>query len=137
MGLSPDLLSMLPQADVVAIAVPLTPETQNLFNKEAFAAMKPGAYLINIARGGIVVTDELVAALQKGKLAGACLDVTDPEPLPGSSPLWQMRNVVITPHVAARAEVTEERRWALLRENLRRFAAGEPLMNVVDKQAGY
>jgi phosphoglycerate dehydrogenase-like enzyme len=136
MGLSPDLLSMLPEADVVAIAVPLTPETQNLFNKEAFAAMKPGAYLINIARGGIVVTDELVAALRSGKVAGACLDVTDPEPLPSSSPLWEMRNVVITPHVAARAEVTEERRWTLLRENLRRFATGEPLMNVVDKQAG-
>ena len=137
MGLSPDLLSMLPEADVVAIAVPLTPETQNLFNKQDFAAMKPGAYLFNFARGSIVVTDELIAALRSGKLAGACLDVTDPEPLPSSSPLWEMRNVVITPHVAARAEVTEERRWALLRENLRRFAAGEPLMNVVDKQAGY
>lgn len=135
--LSPALLSLLPEVDVVAIAAPLTPETQGLFNQEAFAAMKPGAYLINIARGPIVVTDELVAALRSGKLAGACLDVTDPEPLPASSPLWEMRNVVITPHVAAHAEVTQERRWALVQENLRRFAAGEPLLNVVDKQAGY
>ncbi|MCW5559760.1 MAG: D-2-hydroxyacid dehydrogenase, partial [Verrucomicrobiae bacterium] len=129
--LSPALLSLLPQADVVAIAAPLTPETQGLFNQQAFAAMKPGAYLVNIARGPIVVTEELVAALRSGKLAGACLDVIDPEPLPANSPLWEMRNVVITPHVAAHAEVTQERRWALVRENLRRFAAGEPLMNVV------
>ncbi len=135
--LSPALFSMLPQADVVVIAAPLTPETRGMFNKEAFAAMKKGAFLVNIARGAIVVQEELIAALQSGKLAGACLDVTDPEPLPASSPLWGMRNVVITPHVAAQAEVTETRRWALLRENLRRFAAGEPLYNVVDKQAGY
>lgn len=135
--LSPKLLELLPEADVVAIAAPLTPETQGLFNKEAFAAMKEGAYFINIARGPIVVQDELIAALQSGKLAGAGLDVTDPEPLPADSPLWGFRNVIITPHVAGHAEVTQERRWTLLRENLRRFAAGEPLYNVVDKQAGY
>lgn len=135
--LSPELLKLLPEADVVAIAAPLTPETQGLFNKEAFAAMKPGAYFINIARGGIVDQEELIAALRSGKLAAAGLDVTDPEPLPADSPLWQMRNVLITPHIAGHAEVTAERRWTLLRENLRRFAAGEPLYNVVDKQAGY
>ncbi len=135
--LSPKLLELLPSADVVAIAVPLTAETQGLFGKEAFAAMKEGAYLINIARGPIVVQDELIAALKSGKLAGAGLDVTDPEPLPSGSSLWDFRNVIITPHVAGHAEVTQERRWTLLRENLRRFAAGEPLYNVVDKQAGY
>jgi phosphoglycerate dehydrogenase-like enzyme len=135
--LSPALISMLPQVDVVAIAAPLTPETQGMFNKEAFAAMKKGAFIINIARGPIIVQDELIASLKSGKLAGACLDVTDPEPLPASSPLWEMRNVIITPHVAGHAEVTAERRWSLLRENLRRFAAGEPLYNVVDKVAGY
>jgi phosphoglycerate dehydrogenase-like enzyme len=135
--LSPALLSMLPQADVVVIAAPLTPETQGMFNKEAFAAMKKGAFFVNVSRGAIVVQEELIAALQSGKLAGACLDVTDPEPLPASNPLWGMRNVVITPHVSGDAEVTDTRRWTLLRENLRRFAAGEPLYNVVDKQAGY
>ncbi|CAN5649764.1 D-2-hydroxyacid dehydrogenase [soil metagenome] len=135
--LSPTLVSMLPQADVVVIAAPLTAETQAMFNKEAFAAMKKGAFLVNVSRGAIVVQEELIAALESGKLAGACLDVTDPEPLPASSPLWGMRNVVITPHMAADGEVTETREWTLLRENLRRFAAGEPLYNVVDKQAGY
>jgi phosphoglycerate dehydrogenase-like enzyme len=135
--LSPQLLSMLPEADVVVIAAPLTKETEGLFNKAAFAAMKKGSYLINIARGPIVVQDELIAALKDGKLAGAGLDVTDPEPLPASSPLWSMRNVIITPHIAGHAEVTAERRWSLLRENLRRFASGEPLYNVVDKKAGY
>lgn len=135
--LSPRLLELLPEADVVAIAAPLTPETQDLFDREAFAAMKEGAYLVNIARGGIVDSEAMLEALRDGKLAGAALDVTDPEPLPAESPLWEMPNVVITPHIAGHAEVTAERRWTLLRENLRRFAAGEPLYNVVDKKAGY
>lgn len=135
--LSPALVSMLPQADVVAIAAPLTDETKGMFNKEAFAAMKKGSFIINIGRGPIIVQDELIAALKSGKLAGACLDVTEPEPLPADSELWGMKNVIITPHVAGHAEVTDARRWVLLRENLRRFAAGEPLYNVVDKVAGY
>lgn len=136
-GQSKDLLTMLPEADVVAIAVPLTNETEKMFNAAAFAAMKRGAYLINIARGKIVDTDALVAALKSGQLAGACLDVTDPEPLPASHALWKLPNVIITPHVAADAEVTVQRSWALLKENMRRFGAGEPLLNVVDKVAGY
>ncbi|MEY4939367.1 MAG: hypothetical protein RIQ93_1102 [Verrucomicrobiota bacterium] len=136
-GLSNDLMSMLPEADVVAICVPLTPETQGMINQAAFATMKKGAYLINVARGPIVDSAALVEALKSGHLAGACLDVTDPEPLPASSPLWEMPNVVITPHVAPNAEVTEQRSWTLLRENIRRFGAGEPLLNVVDKVAGY
>ncbi len=136
-GQSKDLLSMLPEADVVAIAVPLTAETENLFNAEAFAAMKPGAYLINIARGKVVNTDAMMAALKSGKLAGACLDVTDPEPLPAGHSLWNFPNVIITPHVAAQSEVTERRSAILLRENLRRFGVGEPLLNTVDKVAGY
>lgn len=135
--LSPKLFAMLPEVDVVVIAAPLTDETKGLFNKEAFAAMKKGSIIVNIGRGPIIVQDELIAALKSGHLAGAALDVTDPEPLPAASELWAMKNVVITPHVAANAEVTNERRWTLLRENLRRFAAGEPLYNVVDKKAGY
>lgn len=136
-GKPEDLLAMLPEADVVAIAVPLTAETEGLFDERAFAAMKPGAYLINIARGPIVKTDALVAALESGHLAGACLDVTDPEPLPADSPLWDRADVVITPHAAGVAELTSERWWALYKENIRRFGAGEPLLNTVDKAAGY
>jgi len=137
MGKAADLLSMLPEADVVAICVPLTPETDQLFDAEVFAAMKPGSYLINIARGRVVDTGAMIAALRSGTLAGACLDVTDPEPLPAGHELWAMKNVIITPHVAADAELTMERRWALLEENIRRFGAGEPLLNCVDKKAGY
>jgi len=136
-GQPQDLLAMLPEADVVAIAVPLTAETENLFNAEAFAAMKPGSYLINIARGKIVNTDALIEALNSGKLAGACLDVTDPEPLPADHPLRSFPNVIITPHVAGVSEVTVQRGTVMLRENMRRFGAGEPLLNVVDKQVGY
>jgi len=136
-GKPSDLLSLLPEADVVAIAVPLTAETENLFNAEAFAAMKPGSYLINIARGKVVNTEALVDALSSKKLAGACLDVTDPEPLPSDHALRRFPNVIVTPHVAGVSEVTRNRGTALLTENLRRFGAGEPLLNVVDKQAGY
>lgn len=135
---TPDQLhEMLARADVVAIATPLTPETEGMFDAAAFAAMKPGAYLINIARGGIVDTDAMIAALESGRLGGACLDVTDPEPLPPDHPLWKFDNVVITPHVASFGELTSERWWAVYRDNVRRFAAGEPLLNTVDKAAGY
>jgi phosphoglycerate dehydrogenase-like enzyme len=136
-GQSEDLLKMLPEADVVAIAVPLTAETENLFNDAAFAAMKPGSYLINISRGKVVNTDALVKAVESGKLAGACLDVTEPEPLPQDHPLRSFPNVIITPHVAGISAVTNERGAILLKENIRRFGAGEPLLNVVDKQIGY
>lgn len=137
LGRSEDLLGMLPEADVVAIAVPLTPETAGLFDAAAFAAMKPGAILINVARGRIVDTGALLEALRSGRLGGACLDVTDPEPLPADHPLWREPRVLITPHVAADSALSGDRAAALLRENLRRFGAGEPLFNVVDKKAGY
>ncbi|MFN0008581.1 MAG: D-2-hydroxyacid dehydrogenase [Planctomycetota bacterium] len=136
-GKPEELLALLSRADVVAIALPLTDETKGLFGRQAFEAMKPKSYLVNIGRGKIVETDALVAALESGHLAGACLDVTDPEPLPSDHRLWKLPNVVITPHVAADAEITDARHWTLLRENLRRFDAGEPLLNVVDKRAGY
>jgi len=137
LGRSEDLLSMLPEADVVAIAVPLTAETEGMFDAEAFAAMKPGAILMNVARGKVVDTSALLDALRSGHLGGACLDVTDPEPLPPGHALWREPGVVITPHVASAAELSGERATALLHENLRRFGAGEPLLNVVDKAAGY
>jgi phosphoglycerate dehydrogenase-like enzyme len=128
---------MLAEADVVAICVPLTAETERLFDTRAFAAMKPGAYLINVARGRVVDTGALLAAIKSGRLAGAGLDVTDPEPLPADHALWREPGVIITPHVAGDAELTRERGRELFLENVRRFGAGEPLLNVVDKEAGY
>ncbi len=132
-----ELQTLLGKADVVALAVPLTPETNGLFNQAMFDSMKQGSYLINVARGQVVDTDALLDALRSGRLAGAGLDVTDPEPLPSDHPLWVFPNVIITPHVAADAEITQERTWAVMRENVRRFGAGEPLVNVVDNRLGY
>jgi phosphoglycerate dehydrogenase-like enzyme len=136
-GKPADLHAFLAESDVVVLCVPLTPETERLLDARAFESLKPGAYLVNIARGKVVDSEALVTALRSGRLAGACLDVTDPEPLPPTHPLWSFPNVVITPHVAASAELTSERGRALFLENLRRFDAGEPLLNVVDRQAGY
>ncbi len=136
-GKPSDLLAMLGEADVVAVAVPLTAETEGLFDAKAFAAMKRGSYFLNIARGKVVVTEALMEALRSGQLACAGLDVTDPEPLPAGHPLWSIPNVLITAHVAADAELTVERGWALEQENVRRFDKGEPLLNVVDKRLGY
>jgi phosphoglycerate dehydrogenase-like enzyme len=137
LGLSDELDALLPQADVVVLCVPLTDETRGLSGAERIARMKRGAYLINIARGAVVDTDALIAALSSGRLAGAGLDVTDPEPLPDGHPLFALDDAVITPHVASSAEITGERAFAVFRENVRRFGAGEPLLNLVDKQAGY
>ena len=137
LGTAADMDRYLAEADVVAVALPLTDETRGLFDAERFALMKAGAYFLNIGRGPIVDTDALLAALQSGHLAGAGLDVTDPEPLPADHPLWRQPKVIITPHVASRAELTMERRWSVFRENMRRFGAGEGLVNVVDKGAGY
>lgn len=135
-GLSHELLDLAARADVVVNALPLTDETTGLFDAEFFAAVKPGAYFISIGRGKTTATDELLAALASGKLAGAGLDVTDPEPLPADHPLWKMQNVIITPHSASKG-ADQHRHYTLLRENLRRFVAGAPLLNVVDPAAGY
>lgn len=136
-GKPEELLALLARADVVVVCAPLTPETEHLFDRKAFGAMKPGAYFVNIARGRIADTQALYEALRDGRLAGACLDVTDPEPLPSDHPLWKLENVVITPHVSNDSELTDERAKRLFHENFRRFGAGEPLFNVVDKRAGY
>lgn len=134
----PDKLdSLLPTADVVVLAAPLTPDTRALFNADRFARMKDGAFLINIARGKMVDQNAMVAALQSKKLAGAGLDVTDPEPLPPDHALWKMPNVIITPHTSGQSPGTRFRTRRLFLENLKRFAAGEGLLNVVDKKAGY
>lgn len=135
-GLSDELLELAGQADVVINALPLTAETQGLFDKAFFDAVKPGAFFVNVARGASVVTDDLVDALRDGRIAGAGLDVTDPEPLPSDHPLWRMPNVIITPHIAWYGN-NRERQLALARENIRRFIAGDPLLNVVDPERGY
>ncbi len=132
-----DLLAELPKADVVVIACPLTKETRGLFGKNEFGRMKPTAYVINIARGGIVRTPDLVEALRAKRLAGAGLDVTDPEPLPDNHDLWKLPNVILSPHVGGQSPEARERQWQLWRENVRRFAAGERLLCVVDKGKGY
>lgn len=135
-GLADELDKLASEADFVVNALPLTPETEGVFDKEFFAAIKPGAYFISIGRGQSTVTGELVAALESGRIAGAGLDVTDPEPLPPGHPLWQFENVIITPHVAGRGG-GRERHLVLLRDNIRRFIAGDALLNVVDPQRGY
>jgi phosphoglycerate dehydrogenase-like enzyme len=127
---------LLPRADVVASAVPLTPLSRRMISESEFGMMKRGVILINVSRGGVVDTGALVAALDQGRVAAAGLDVTDPEPFPAGHPLWT-RNVIITPHTAGQSPGGQQRVHELFRENLRRFAAGEMLLNVVDKKAGY
>ncbi|WP_460452730.1 D-2-hydroxyacid dehydrogenase [Arenimonas aestuarii] len=136
-GLPDELLALAAEADVVVNAAPLTPATTDLFDAEFFNTMKPGGYFINIARGRSVVQDDLVAALRSGQLGGAGLDVTDPEPLPAGHPLWSMPNVIITPHIAGNSDRDDERFWLLINENLRRYVAGDALLNVVDIERGY
>ncbi len=136
-GLADELLKLAAEADFVVNCTPLTPQTTGLFNQAFFATLKPTAYFLNVGRGKSVVTADLIGALSAGKLAGAGLDVVDPEPLPADSPLWRLPNVIITPHISANTSVTEQQRMALLRENLRRYTAGEPLLAVVDVSHGY
>jgi phosphoglycerate dehydrogenase-like enzyme len=131
----PDRLQeVLGQSDFVVIAAPHTPETYKLFNRERLRWMKRSAYLINVGRGVIVDLADLTAALLAGEIAGAGLDVLETEPLPKGHPLWQMENVILTPHCAAASPRVPERHLETLLENLRRFVAGQPLLNVVDKQ---
>lgn len=127
----PELLSW---SDFVVIAAPHTPETERLFDAAMIGHMKPSAYLINIGRGAIVVLDDLVAAIQERKIAGAALDVYEVEPLPKEHPLWGFPNVILTPHTAGYSPVIAKRHLATLIENVRRFRQGEPLLNVVDKR---
>ncbi|MDX9752650.1 MAG: NAD(P)-dependent oxidoreductase [bacterium] len=127
----------LPKADFVVSTVPLTRQTERYFGKSYFELMKPSAYFINVGRGRTVHQDDLTAALQNKAIAGAALDVTDPEPLPEEHPLWTMDNVIITPHVSGWSTEGSDLAWGLVRENVRRFATGEPLLNVVDKSKGY
>lgn len=136
-GLPDELGTLAGKADVVVNALPLTAGTAGLFDQAFFDKVKPGAIFISVGRGKSTVTADLVAALKSGRLYGAGLDVTDPEPLPADSPLWQMSNVIITPHVAAAGPDSLQRTAILTVENLRRYLAGERLLNIVDMRAGY
>ena len=128
---------VLAQSDFVVILTPLTEQTRHMIGAHQLSCMKPSAVLINIARGPVVDTDALVEALQKGTIGGAALDAVDPEPLPADSPLWDMENVIITPHCAADSTLYMDRAMAQFCENLAHFERGEPLFNEIDLQRRY
>lgn len=131
---SPDALDrLLPQADVVILTVPHTPQTEGLMDFRRFRLMKKTAVLVNIGRGPTLRLDDLVRALNTGEIAGAGLDVFETEPLPADHPLWRTPGAIVTPHVAATGPYLDDRRYRVLSENLRRFLSGRPLINVVDK----
>ena len=132
-----ELHTALAGALVVFVALALTPETTGVVDAGALAAMDPAAWLVNVGRGGHVVTDDLVDALRAGTIAGAALDVTEPEPLPDGHPLWAMPNCIITPHTANTVEMARPAIAARITENVRRFDAGAPLVGLVDPAAGY
>jgi len=129
--------SLLPRADFVVLTVPHTPATGGFMNRERFRLMKCSAFFINIGRGMTTRLDDLVAALEAGEIAGAGLDVFEQEPLPAGHPLWTMPGVLITPHTAGYGPYLDERRFGILLDNSRRFLAGQPLRNVVDKPAWF
>jgi phosphoglycerate dehydrogenase-like enzyme len=136
-GLAHEVNQLASQADVVINTTPLTEQTRGMFNTEFFAAMKPTAYFVSVGRGASTVTEDLIAALETGEIAGAGLDVTDPEPLPDDHPLWSAPRVLITPHTAGRSDRSRDRLFLLVQENLRRYVAGEPMLSVVDIERGY
>jgi D-2-hydroxyacid dehydrogenase (NADP+) len=134
----PDQLDeVVPLADVVFISAPDTPKSHKMFGANEFELMKKNSYFIAVSRGGVYDMPGLVKALDSKKLSGAGVDVTDPEPLPKGHPLWQFNNVMITPHIAGRSDRDNDRMIGTIKENVRRFAEGMPMVNVVDKLKGY
>jgi phosphoglycerate dehydrogenase-like enzyme len=136
-GTPAELLTLAQRADVIVSCVPQTPVTQGMFDAKFFAQLKPTAIFVNISRGGTMVMADLTQALVSKHLAGAGLDVADPEPLPADNPLWHAPHVLITPHISSRSDLPGEGRWIVARENLRRYALGEHMLNVVDQTRGY
>jgi phosphoglycerate dehydrogenase-like enzyme len=128
---------VVPLADVVFISAPHTPLSHKMMGPAQFDMMKQGSYFIAVSRGGLYDLPALVKALDSKKLAGAGVDVTDPEPLPKGHPLWKFDNAIITPHIAGRSDKDRARMVGTIKENIKRFADGKPLINVVDKQKGY
>jgi len=128
---------VLPEADHVVLLAALTPQTRGMIGAAELDAMRDDAWLINVGRGGLVDTDALVEALREGRIGGAALDVTDPEPLPDGHPLWTLPNALITPHVANPQEAHDAALAERVRENVRRFGAGETLLGVIDPAQGF
>ncbi|MBL8229756.1 MAG: D-2-hydroxyacid dehydrogenase [Bryobacterales bacterium] len=134
----PDQLDqVVPQADVIFISAPHTPLSHKMMGPREFDMMKRGSFFIAVSRGGIYDLNALVKALDSKQIAGAGVDVTDPEPLPEGHALWKFENAIVTPHVAGRSDKDAARMTGTIKENIRRFANGEPLLNVVDKHKGY
>jgi phosphoglycerate dehydrogenase-like enzyme len=131
------LREMLAECDYVVLAVPLTPETREMIGEAELGAMKPTAYLVNIARGEVCHEAALIRALTNGQIGGAGLDVFMQEPLPQDSPLWTLPNVILTPHIAGLSPNYEQRAADIFCQNLQRYIAGQPLLNLVDKTTGY
>jgi phosphoglycerate dehydrogenase-like enzyme len=130
-------LEIIPEADFVVLAPALTPTTRGMVDRKALAAMKEGAWVVNVGRGPLIVTDDLVEALREGRIGGAALDVTDPEPLPAGHPLWSAPNALITPHVANTWNMALPELRALVRRNVARYGEGAELEGLVDPEAGY
>jgi len=132
-----ELHAVLPTADAVVLACALTPETVGLISARELALMKPDAWLVNVGRGRLIVTDDLVDALRERRIGGATLDVTDPEPLPKDHPLWTLDNCLVTPHIGNTRAMAVPLLSERITTNCRRFAAGEPLVGIVDVALGY
>lgn len=128
---------ILPRIDILVLAAPLTPNTRHMIDARRLALLPQGALVINVARGPLVVTEDLVDALESGHISGAGVDVTEPEPLPVESRLWEQPNVIITPHVGGQSATRADDMTNFFCENLRRYFAGEPLINLVDKKLGF
>jgi phosphoglycerate dehydrogenase-like enzyme len=133
----PELPALLAESDFVVLAVPLTPDTRHLIGEAELRAMRPTGVLINIARGAVLDEAALVRALKEGWIAGAGLDVFEQEPLPPESELWDMENVILSPHISGGTEIYNQRAVGIFCENLRRYLAGERLMNLADRTRGY
>jgi phosphoglycerate dehydrogenase-like enzyme len=134
----PDQLDeVLPSADVVFVSAPHTPLSHKMMGPKQFDLLKQGSYFIAVSRGGLYDMNALVKALDSKRLSGAGVDVTDPEPLPKGHALWKFDNAIITPHIAGRSDKDRARMYATIKENIRRFGDGRPLINVVDKKKGY
>ena len=128
---------ILPRIDILIMAAPLTNVSRGMIDARRLALLPKGAIVVNVARGPLVVTEDLIAALESGHLGGAAVDVTDPEPLPPTSRLWDLPNVIITPHVGGQSATRIDDTTNFFRENLRRYFAGRPLINLVDKRLGF
>ena len=131
------LPELVPEADFIVLAAALTVETRHMFDRQMLARMRPTAWLVNVARGGLIDTTALVEALGQRSIGGAALDVTDPEPLPADHPLWSFEDAIITPHVANTLDMSLPELRALVRRNIRHFARGESLEGLVDPALGY